>query len=116
MSGTEDTTKTFYTGDDVTMVLKRNKQTGHFTALAGGSGVVADIPTDHFVEVRMKHGRLEATKRPFPILPTYEQVRDLVIEGQSFETFDEQTVAIMKLYGDGNPKPTPAEVDEYTGV
>lgn len=102
----DDTTKTFYTGDDTTIVLTRNKTNGHFKAVC--RNFEADIPPDHYVEIVMKHGRLEATRRPIQVLPTYEQVIDLL-------DYDQQTRMVMKLFGIKDPKPTTRPVDEYTG-
>lgn len=104
--GTDDSTKQFYVGDDTTIVLKRNTQNGHFRAICKNNE--ADIPPDHLVEIAMRDCRLSVVKRPRPVLPTYEQVHNTLLHS---ETFEDEVVAVMRLFGIPDAKPTSPEED-----
>lgn len=114
MSGPSDTTKPFYSGDNVKVVFKINPATRHLD-VQPPSGDHIDVDGDHFVEVKYHEGRALFTRCQFPKPPTYEQVWNVMLAAG---TFDYMVVETMRLFGikDAKPTPTPEEADETSDL
>jgi hypothetical protein len=95
MSGPSDTTKPFYTGDNVKITFKIIQATRHLD-VQPPNGEHIDIDGKHFVEVKYHEGKALFTRRPFQVSPTYEQVFNAVLSG---DTYDDATVAVGRLFG-----------------
>lgn len=115
MTGTDDTTKPFFCGDEKSFVFKPIKSIEGFRVV--GSDVDVTMRKGEYVEVVFAAGRLVATRRPVVTPPSYEDVYNAMVPG---DTFDDQVVAVMKLFGVKDPKPTVKPEDEtyeqYSGV
>lgn len=110
---TDDTTKTFYAGDNVKVIFKINAATRHLD-VQPPSGDHIDVDGKHYVEVKYHEGRAVFTRRPIPVPPTYEAVHNAMLHA---ETFEDEVTAVMRLFGVKDAKPTtkkPAD-DEDAG-
>lgn len=108
MSGPSDTTKRFYIGDNVKIGFKINPSTRHLDAQPP-SGEHIDVDEKHFIEVIAESNRVVFTRKPLPVMPTWEQVHNCLLMA---DTFDDEVPAVMKLFGISDPKPTPRSDDE----
>lgn len=110
--GPSDTTKTFYSGDNVKVVFKINPATRHLD-VQPPNGEHLDVDGDHYVEVKYHEGRALFTRRPFRKPPTYEEMENVLLAAGSLH---HTVVEALRLCGvkDAKPTPTPdtAEEDE----
>lgn len=109
MSSPSDTTKPFFAGDSAKVLFKINPATHHLDVqIPNGDHI--DVDGGHFVEVKYHEGRALFTRRPFPRMPTYEEMWNVMLAAG---TFDQQVVEALRLVGVKGAKPTP-ESDDST--